>query len=152
MEGVYRYLVEPALHEFASLTFEDVCKEFVRELQKKNALPFRYVKMGRWMGKTTVRDKNDESRLRTAETEIDLLGISRGAKEYLVGECKFKRSPFAYSEYLDTVAKLTPLKDKAKFYYALFSESGFDEKIATEAQDSENLRLYELETIVNFEK
>lgn len=152
VEGVYRYLVEPALHEFASLTFEDVCKEFVRELQKKNALPFRYVKMGRWMGKTTVRDKNDESRLRTAETEIDLLGISRGAKEYLVGECKFKRSPFAYSEYLDTVAKLTPLKDKAKFYYALFSESGFDEKIATEAQDSENLRLYELETIVNFEK
>lgn len=152
VEGVYRYLVEPALHEFASLTFEDVCKEFVRELQKKNALPFRYVKMGRWMGKTTVRDKNDESRLRTAETEIDLLGISRGAKEYLVGECKFKRSPFAYSEYLDTVAKLTPLKDKTKFYYALFSESGFDEKIATEAQDSENLRLYELETIVNFEK
>ena len=152
VEGVYRYLVEPALHEFASLTFEDVCKEFVRELQKKNALPFRYVKMGRWMGKTTVRDKNDESRLRTAETEIDLLGISRGAKEYLVGECKFKRSPFAHSEYLDTVAKLTPLKDKAKFYYALFSESGFDEKIATEAQDSENLRLYELETIVNFEK
>lgn len=152
VEGVYRYLVEPALHEFASLTFEDVCKEFVRELQKKNALPFRYVKMGRWIGKTTVRDKNDESRLRTAETEIDLLGISRGAKEYLVGECKFKRSPFAYSEYLDTVAKLTPLKDKAKFYYALFSESGFDEKIATEAQDSENLRLYELETIVNFEK
>lgn len=116
VEGVYRYLVEPALHEFASLTFEDVCKEFVRELQKKNALPFRYVKMGRWMGKTTVRDKNDESRLRTAETEIDLLGISKGAKEYLVGECKFKRSPFAYSEYLDTVAKLTPLKDKAKFY------------------------------------
>lgn len=152
VEGVYRYLVEPALHEFASLTFEDVCKEFVRELQKKNALPFRYVKMGRWMGKTTVRDKNDESRLRTAETEIDLLGISKGAKEYLVGECKFKRSPFAYSEYLDTVAKLTPLKDKAKFYYVLFSESGFDEKIATEAQDSENLRLYELETIVNFEK
>ena len=49
VEGVYEYLVEPALHEFASLSFEDVCKEFVRELQKKNALPFRYAKMGRWM-------------------------------------------------------------------------------------------------------
>ena len=152
VDGVYQYLVEPALHEFASLAFEDVCKEFVRELQKKNALPFRYAKMGRWTGKTTVRDRNAEGGLRTAETEIDLLGVSRGAKEYLVGECKFRHSPFEYSEYLDTVAKLTPLQDKAKFYYALFSESGFDDKILTEAQNSETLFLYGLDEIVNFEK
>lgn len=41
VEGVYDYLVAPALHEFASLTFEDICKEFVRELQKKT--PYRFV-------------------------------------------------------------------------------------------------------------
>ncbi|MCI8308410.1 MAG: DUF234 domain-containing protein [Lachnospiraceae bacterium] len=69
---------------FANLSqLEDVCKEFVRELQKKNALPFRYGSMGRWMGKTTVRDKNAENALKIAETEIDLLGIGRGAKEYM---------------------------------------------------------------------
>lgn len=68
--------------------------------------------MGRWTGKTTVRDKNAESGLRIAETEIDLLGIGRDAKEYLVGECKFKHSPFDYAEYLDTLAKLTPQKAK----------------------------------------
>ena len=81
MDGVYEYLVEPALHEFASLSFEDVCKEFVRELQRKNALPFRYIKMGRWTGKTTVRDKNMESGLRIAETEIDLLGDRKGLQK-----------------------------------------------------------------------
>lgn len=149
VEGVYEYLVAPALHEFASLAFEDACREFVRELQKKNALPFRYTRMGRWMGKTTVRDKNAESGLRIAETEIDLLGIGRDAQEYLVGECKFKHHPFDYSEYLDTVAKLTPQKEKARFYYALFSESGFDEKITAEAAASETLYLYDLETVVN---
>lgn len=152
VEGVYEYLVRPALHEFASSVFEDVCREFVRGLQKKNALPFRYVRMGRWMGKTTVRDKNAENGLRMAETEIDLLGISRDGKEYLVGECKFKHSPFAYGEYLDTKAKLTPQKEKAKFYYALFSESGFDDKIMAEAESSESLCLYDLDAIVNFEK
>lgn len=73
----------------------------------------------RRVGKTTVRDNNAVDGLRVAETEIDLLGIGRGAKEYLVGECKLKKSPFSYSEYLDTIAKLTPLKQKAKFYYAL---------------------------------
>ena len=149
VEGVYDYAVEPLLHEFASFSFEDVCKEFVREMQKKNELPFRYNKMGRWVGKTTIRDENAVDGLRVAETEIDLLGIGRGAKEYLVGECKFKKSPFSYSEYLDTLAKLTPMKQKAKFYYALFSENGFDEKIESAAEEND-VRLYTLEDIVNY--
>lgn len=150
VDGVYDYVISPALHEFASFAFEDVCKEFVKKLQKKNALPFRYAKMGRWTGKTTVRDKDAQSGLRVAETEIDLLGIGRDAKEYLVGECKFKKVPFDYSEYLDTKAKLTPLKESAKFYYALFSQSGFDEKVRAEADRENNLRLFDLSQIVNF--
>ena len=150
VDGVYDYVISPALHEFASFAFEDVCKEFVKELQKKNALPFRYAKMGRWTGKTTVRDKAAQGDLRVAETEIDLLGIGRGEKEYLVGECKFKKTPFDYSEYLDTKAKLTPLKGSAKFYYALFSETGFDEKVRAEAHKESNLRLFDLSQIVNF--
>ncbi len=149
VEGVYEYDVEPLLQEFASFSFEDLCKEFVREMQKKNELPFRYNKMGRWIGKTTVRDDNAADGLRVAETEIDLLGIGRGAKEYLVGECKFKKSPFSYSEYLDTLAKFTPLKQKAKFCYALFSESGFDDKIESAAGEND-VRLYTLEDIVNY--
>lgn len=130
VDGVYEYIVEPALHEFASSAFEDVCREFVREKQKKNELPFRYSRMGRWWGKTTIIDKNAKNGLRTGETEIDLLAIDRRAEKYLVGECKFEKEPFNYAEYLNTLAKLTPLKEKTVFYYALFSESGFDEKIA----------------------
>lgn len=149
VDGVYKYIIEPALHEFASAAFEDVCREFIREMQKDNALPFRYTKMGRWMGKTTVRDESGKNGLRIAETEIDLLGIGRDAKEYLVGECKFRKSPFSYSEYLDTVAKLTPQKENAKFYYALFSENGYDGKIIGESEKTD-LLLYSLETVVNY--
>lgn len=148
-DGVFEYVIAPALHEFASFAFEDVCREFVKELQKKNALPFRYSRMGRWTGKTTVRDKDAAGGLRTAETEIDLLGIGSDAKEYLVGECKFKNTPFNYSEYLDVKTKLTSLKDTSKLYYALFSESGFDDKITAEAENKSNLLLYSLEQIVN---
>lgn len=150
VDGVYDFAIEPVLHEFASFAFEDVCKEFVKELQKNNELPFRYTKMGRWIGKTTVRDENVSSGLRIAETEIDLLGIGRDAKEYLVGECKFKNSVFNYSDYLDTTAKLTPLKETAKFYYALFSESGFDDKVIAETEKGSELRLYDLKKIVNY--
>ena len=149
VDGVYEYVVKPALHEFASFAFEDICREFVREMQKKNELPFRYAKMGRWFGKTTVRDEKASGGLRTTETEIDLLAISQDATKYLVGECKFKGVPFSYAEYLDTLAKLSPQKNHAEFYYALFSESGFDPKIVDHAAENKT-RLYTLDQIVNY--
>lgn len=93
--------------------------------------------MGRWFGKITIRDTPKENGIRTAETEIDELCVDRMGENYLVGECKFKGVPFSYSEYLDTLVKLTPLKEKAEFYYALFSESGFDEKIVNDAEKME---------------
>lgn len=151
VEGVYQYLIGPKLHEFAAFTFEDVCREFVKELQKRNALPFRYTKMGRWIGKTTVRDIAKETGLRKAETEINLLAVNAQTKEYLVGECKFRNVPFGYGEYLDTLAKLTPEKERGTFYYALFSESGFDEKIVEETKKADNIRLYTIEDVVGIE-
>jgi hypothetical protein len=149
VEGVYKYEVEPLLHEFGALAFEDVCRQYVQKLQRENALPFRYAKMGGWFGKTTVRDTTKETGLRIAETEIDLVAVSQQMKEYLIGECKFKGRPFGYQEYLDTRAKLTPEKERGKFFYALFSESGFDERIRDLAEQDETLYLYALEDIVN---
>ena len=116
--------------------------------QKKNLLPFRYQKMGRWCGKTTVRDTKTETGTTIAETEIDILAIGADRKEYMLGECKFKKVPFSYSEYLDTLAKLAPMKENATFYYSLFSASGFDEKIEKAAMEDGKLRLYSLDTIV----
>lgn len=147
VEGVYEYVVKPALHKFASVAFEDVCREFVRQMQKENALPFRYSKMGRWMGKTTIRDENAPDGRRIAETEIDILCMDRDGKQYLVGECKFKKSPFSYGEYLDTLAKLEPLKKDATVYYALFSESGFEQRVL-DCTQSNLTQLFSLEQIV----
>ena len=147
VEGVYEFVVKPSLQEYASLVFEDVCQEFVRMKQKKKQLPFRFDRLGRWRGKTTIRNFGT-GELKVAETEIDMLGIGKDEKEYLVGECKFKNKPFSYKEYLETLAKLTPLKEQAKFYYALFSESGFDFKIVAEAEEN-NTSLYSLEDIVH---
>ena len=149
VDGVFHYSVEPQLHQFASMPFEDVCRQYVRKLQQANALPFRYAHIGRWTGKTTVRDTSAPGGTRIAETEIDILAVSRLRKEYLICECKFKNKPFSYSEYLDTIAKLTPQKEKADFYYALFSESGFDNKIKEADNNNKRLWLYELSDIVS---
>ena len=149
VDGVFHYSVEPQLHQFSSMPFEDICRQYVRKLQQSNALPFRYAHMGRWTGKTTVRDTSAPGGTRIAETEIDILAVSRSRKEYLICECKFKNKPFSYSEYLDTIAKLTPQKEKADFYYALFSESGFDNKIKEADNNNKRLWLYKLSDIVS---
>ncbi|MBQ5989428.1 MAG: ATP-binding protein [Oscillospiraceae bacterium] len=146
VDGVYEYVIKPALHNYASFSFEDICREYIREQQKKNALPFRYARSGRWWGKTTVRRKD---KTETRETEIDILAVSAKSDKYLVGECKFKKHPFSYGEYLDTIAKLSPLKEKAEFSYYLFSESGFDEKIISEALNNDHLKLIDAECLVN---
>ena len=145
VDGVFEYAIKPQLHEFAAFGFEDVCREYTREMQMNNKLPFRYKRMGRWWGKTTVRRKDTTE---VKETEIDLLAVSEKSDKYLVGECKFKGKPFSYSEYLDTIAKLSPQKEKADFYYYLFSESGFDEKIIAEAEKTDRIRLIAIDDIV----
>ena len=45
--------------------------------------------------------------------------------------------------------KLSQQKENASFYYALFSESGFDVKLREEAVNNNNLLLYSLADIVN---
>lgn len=68
----------------------------------------------------------------------------------LVGECKFRKSPFSFSDYLDTIAKMTPQKGSTEFFYALFSESGFEPKV--QAEESDHVFLYDLDKIVNLER
>lgn len=149
MDGVYEEAVLPFFHEFAASTFREVCAQYIEELQKANALPFRYEKTGRFFGRTTVRDAQKESGLIIKGTEIDILAVSRRRKEYLAGACKFGDQPFDYEEYLDTAAKLTPQKDRSDFYYALFSEAGFDERLKEIAGRDEHVRLYSLGDVVN---
>ena len=55
--------------------------DIIREMQKVNKLPFRYKKMGRWWGKTSVRRKDG---IETAETEIDLLAVSEKLDKFII--------------------------------------------------------------------
>ena len=144
-DGVFEYAIKPNLHEFASFAFEDVCREYVRKMQRTGRLPFRYQRMGRWWGRTTVRRKDKPE---VQESEIDLLAVSQKADQYLVGECKFKGRPFSFAEYLDTSAKLSQQKEKAEFFYYLFSESGFDDNLIAEAEKDDHLTLVGIEDVV----
>ena len=146
VDGIYDCLIEPTLDKYASYIFEDICIDFIREKQKNDELPFHFTNIDKWFGKTSVRDTTNSKGFRIDETEIDLLAYNKLTKDYLVGECKFKNTPFSYRELLDTQMKLNLLQEENNFYYALFSLSGFDEKI----ESNKNLLLFNIDEIINY--
>ena len=118
-EGVWEQIVEPEMNHFSSGAFEEVCREYLRKLNRAQALPFRFSKIGRWWNKTD---------------EIDIMAVDREQKQYILGECKFRNSPFSMADYQHFVEKFK--QSDAVIYYYLFSKSGFSEEVIKVAEKS----------------
>ncbi|MCL2842369.1 MAG: ATP-binding protein [Oscillospiraceae bacterium] len=135
--GVFEHVVHPQLNHFTSPVFEIVCREYLRKLNRKNALGFRAAKLGRWWGK-----------LGGTQTEVDVVAIDAVSKHYVLGECKFRNAPMDTGDLDALKAKAGFVKQGAAVQYALFSKSGFSEGLATVAEQGEGLRLFSLSDIV----
>jgi hypothetical protein len=121
--GVYKYAVEPELSMYASHKFENICRQYIRKLNISGSLPFRFSKMGRFF------DGN---------VEIDIAATSKDKKKILIGECKYKNSPFDMGEFNALKEKPIHNSDADRYYY-LFSKSGFTKDLL--ALESERVRL-----------
>ncbi|PKP57385.1 MAG: hypothetical protein CVT89_04580 [Candidatus Altiarchaeales archaeon HGW-Altiarchaeales-2] len=95
-------------------TYEDICREFLVEINQKNTLPFLFFRAGRWWD---------------GGNEIDIVALNEETKEILFCECKWTEKKVG-------LKILNELKEKAKLvqwhnqdrkeYFALFSKSGFE--------------------------
>ena len=118
-EGVWNYIVKPELDHYTSHVFEEVCREYLREKNKTQQLPFRFVKIGRWWNKTE---------------ELDVMALDKERKQYILGECKYKNSPFAMSDLRRMQEKFVPKSQDVTLYYWLFSKGGFTKDVLEEAK------------------
>ena len=114
VDGIYEYAVQPTLEQYTSRIFEEVCIEYIRLLNRQNALPFRFTKIGRWW---------------TKSDELDVMATDRDKNNFLLGECKFRNAVFDLSELNAVLAKFSPKKKTAKVYYYMFSKSGFTDDV-----------------------
>ncbi|MDR2132555.1 MAG: ATP-binding protein [Clostridiales Family XIII bacterium] len=146
--GVYRHFVSPQLNEFAAPVFERICREFTAKLNREGRLPFRAARVGRWWGKSNRIETaaTGEPQRVSYETEIDVMATDKGAKNILLGECKFRNSEVTRSDLEKLAGKYAP--DKATIQYALFSKSGFSRELTEEAGKRQNLSLYTLADIL----
>ena len=132
VNGIYTYLVAPELAKYTSHKFEDICRQYVRQQNLGNKLPFRYEKMGRYF------DRN---------VEIDIMARSKDKKEFLLGECKFKNSPLNLSDFKKLKEKFVPPAGVNVYFY-LFSKSGFTKDvIKLEEENEESVKLVGLDDL-----
>ena len=127
--------VKNNLHHFMGKIFEKMAKEYLMLHAGQNAFPIL----------TEITDfqdtvKNEEKKL--VPIEIDLLGKC-GKNILLLGECKFKNSPFDKAEY-------EKLMDKIKFIPAnqpllcIFSLQGFTDYVKENAKNCKLISIEEM--------
>ena len=132
-EVYYLSNVREHLHEFMGKVFEKMAREYLIMNSGTEGFPL-LTDISEFQ--TTVIDEDKKTR----QIEIDLLG--RNNKEILlIGECKFRNSPFGMEE-------LEKLLDKARFIPAsnpeiyVFSLSGFTDEVI---RNHKNCRLLKLD-------
>ncbi len=120
----YYSSVKDHLHDFMGKIFEKMAKEYLMSHAGQDNLPI-LTDISDYQD--TVLDENKKQK----QIEIDLLG-KNGNKILLVGECKFKNSPFDKAEY-------DKLMDKIKYIPAnnplicIFSLGGFSDYVSENA-------------------
>ena len=121
--GLWRRKIRPHLAQHVSVAFEDACREFLSERNRRGKLPAVYDRIGSWW---------------RHDNEIDVVAVAdEGA--LLLGECKWTVKPAG----LDVLGKLTAktaavqadLKRPARRVdLAIFSRAGFTRELTKEAK------------------
>lgn len=115
--------VLPALDHHASMTWEEICQQYVLRHQTG------VTAVGRWWGQVPTGDGS-----RTEEREIDVAGVDGTRKPVAIGMCKWTASDVDFDELnlLDRIAPFIEGCDGTQHRY-LFSRSGFSRRLAAHA-------------------
>ena len=134
-ENAYERLVEPEMADFTSSAFEDLCCRALWTVYDE--LPI--VDVGQWWYQ---------------DHEIDVVGLT-DAETLIVGECKYRSSRTGHDalrsleSHVEELRWTPPGGESRRVEYALFSRAGFTERLRDVAAERDDLRLFELEEIVD---
>ena len=118
--AVYDNEVEPQLNAYMGLIFEDICKQWLFEQAKINALPFFVGSLGRWWG--------TNSQTRTQE-EIDIMATRKD--EAIFAECKWKNADVDI-DVLHDLRRKSELFPHLKPYLFIFVKNNYTSRLKNE--------------------
>ena len=125
---LYEKAVKAELPDYMGLIFEKMCREYL--LYYAENLPFIPRQIGQGWG-------NDSERRQ--EIQIDIVASSVDEKEFIIGSCKFRNEPIGMDELVFLQQYAEVFRRGAKFYFYIFSKSGFSQALQEAAKRGEVL-------------
>jgi AAA+ ATPase superfamily predicted ATPase len=127
--AIFDFEIKEELPAYMGPVFEEICKQYLLEQAKKNALPFPPGAIGKWWGNNPVLKRQEE---------IDVLTCRKDSA--LFCECKWTNAP-ADTDALSSLAKRADLFNYKKTWLWLFAKTGFTDRLVAEAEKRDNVRL-----------
>ena len=127
LDFVWQEKIKPSLDSFTGFTFEDICLQRLKNLNRKNMLPFKARSIGRWWN-------NKE--------EIDIVAYD-DQQSFIFGECKWKNKKVGLNELYNLERKTDNFFDIKQKYFALFSKSGFSEELKNLSSQRKDILLFD---------
>ncbi len=134
--------IKNIVNPFLGYRFEDFARALLLANQR-SLLNFRFSDIGSWWGRNPAKAKH------TNQEEIDLVALNNNTKNILFAECKWTNSEVDVDLYYDLQRKSRLVQwnnDKRKEHFALFSKSGFTDKMVKLAKEK-NVLLFDLKAI-----
>lgn len=126
---VYKNINEQ-LSSYMGAVFEEICKQYLWELNKQDKAAITFTDLGRWWG-------NDPKN--KCETEIDIMGIADD-KSALFCECKWTNEKVD-AAILDTLISRSRLFHYTNVHLYLFSKTGFTKGCVDKAIELGDVKL-----------
>jgi len=118
---IFDEIINARLQEFASESYEAICRQIVMKKNLKKELPFLVTKIGRFWNKTD---------------EIDICAYNFDKSKVLLGECKFRKSKCDKNDLKKHFEKSSSIfGKKAEIFTMYFSFSGYTEDSFDYAKD-----------------
>ena len=124
--------VSLGMNTYMGSVFEEICKQYLWELNRKGRAAIPFTSLGRWWGNDT-RTKS--------QTEIDIMGEA-DKNTALFGECKWTNEKVDVGV-LDLLVERSNLFHYKNKHYYLFAKSGFTKGCADKAEKLGNVTLVE---------
>ena len=128
-EIVMNKIKKSLVRNHIAFVYEDVCREWMWELNAEDAWPFNFTKLGRYWD---------------AKTEIDIAALDPEGKNLILGECKYWQEPVGVDVLRDLEAKTGAVaweRNNRRVWYILFSASGFTDELTALAAMREEVFL-----------
>lgn len=128
-DNVYKKIA-PQITSFMGGVFEEICKQYLWELNKQGKASVAFTDLGRWWG-------NDPKS--KCETKIDIMGTA-DYKSALFCECKWTNEKVD-TAVLDMLAERSTLFSYTNVYLYLFAKTGFTKGCIDKAKELGNVEL-----------